>query len=186
METDDILKEILTALRRLERMSEEPPRSSSQQGHSPRATEQFPKVELAIERAIAGHARECAIIMKERREERIAPLVEKILVLERQLLDMRKELGGKINGVREDAAKTTTGSVSSVAEKAETALRILKGTDNEAGLEEMVRDLGQWVEMEEETRKEAKEKNRFNIATVLTIVGILVAIGLGVANLFLS
>ncbi len=185
MATDDILKEILSALKRLERASEEPiPHHSSSSASRP--TEQFPKIELAIERAIASHAKECAVIMKERREERIAPLMEKILVLERQLQDMRQELGGKINGVRDDATKTATGSVSSVAEKAETALRILKGADNEVGLEEMVRDLGQWIEQEEETRRVAAEKNRFNIATVLTIVGILVAIGLGVANLFLS
>jgi hypothetical protein len=186
MATDDLLKEILTGLKRLERMSEEPTRSSSQhEQHLPRPTEQFPKVELAIERAIAGHAKECAVIMKERREERIAPLMEKIIVLERQLLDMRKELGGKINGVREDAAKTATGSVSSVAEKAETALRILKGAENEVGLEEMVRDLGQWIESEEDSRRTTAEKNKFNIATILTIVGILVAIGLGVANILL-
>lgn len=58
--------------------------------------------------------------------------------------------------------------------------------ENEVGLEEMVRDLGQWIEAEEDSRRTTSEKNRFNVATVLTIVGILVAIGLGIANLVLK
>ena len=103
MATDGILKEILLALRRLEKASDDIPHYSSS---VPRPTEQFPKIELAIERAIAAHSRECAISMREKWEDKISPLLEKVFVLERQLLDMRKELGGKINGVKEDAAKT--------------------------------------------------------------------------------
>jgi hypothetical protein len=185
MAADDVLKEVLAALKRLERLADEP-NPSRFSSSVPRPTEQFPKIELAIERAIASHMKDCAITTKERWEDKISPLLEKIIVLERQLLDMRKELGGKINGVKEDAAKTATGSVSSVAEKAEMALRILKGADNEVGLEEMVRDLGQWIEEEEEARKEAKDRSHFNVTTALTIIGILIAVGLGIANLFLG
>lgn len=181
MATEDVLKEILAALKRLERMSEDPPQSASA-----RPTEQFPRIELTIDRAISTHVKECGIVMKERIAEKIAPLVEKMTKLEKQLEDVKKDLGGKINGVKEDAAKTATGSVTSIAEKAETALRILKGGDNEIGLEDMVRDLGRWIEDEELARREARDKSRFSLTTLLTILGILAAIGLGVLNLVLG
>ena len=182
MGQEDILKQILEALRRLERglpQDDSQPRSASSRPVDPRATEQFPKIELAIKAEIERHSEKCATATKERTADRINPLIESIKTIEGRLVELKKDLGIKINGVRDDATKTATGSVSSITEKVDTLMEAMIGTDKEPGLSEKVRDLGQWVEAEEKRRENEKEKSRFNIGTWLTVIGILVAIGLG-------
>jgi len=187
---DDLLKEILAALKRLENAQDLP---ISVSRHDARPTGQYPReadVKLLITDAITSHASRCSAEMKERLREKIDPILKKVEGLESSLNGLRMELTGRIDVVKEEASKTATGTVISVVEKAETALRILIGSDGEPGLEEMVRDLGQWVEDEEKARdrekEDAKERSRFNVATFLTILGILTAIGLGVLNLALG
>lgn len=183
MGQEDILKQILEALRRLERglpPDDPQPRSASARPTDPRATEQFPKIELAIKDAIEKHADKCFGATKERLIEKIDPLSVRVKQVEEKLSEAKKDLGGRINGVKEEAAKTATGSVTTVEDKVRIIMDILKGAQNEPGLEEMVRDLGQWVEEEEQRRKDVAEKSKFNLTTFLEVVGILTGIGLGI------
>lgn len=183
MGQEDILKQILEALRRLERglpPDDPQPRSVSSRPADPRATEQFPKIELAIKAEIERHTEKCALVMKERMGVQIDPLSARVKTLEEKLSEAKKDLGGRINGVKEEAAKTATGSVTTVEEKVRIIMDTLKGVQNEPGLEEMVRDLGQWVEIEEQRRKDVAEKSKFNLTTFLEVVGILTGIGLGI------
>lgn len=191
MDSEEILKLVLETLRRLETrlgQQEEAARLASSQG--PRPTEQFPKIELEIRKAIEAHTDKCLSATKERMGDRLDPLVKKVEKIESRLDEMKKELGGKINGVKDEAAKTATGSVVSLTEKVDLLGRdvagikkTLVGQDNEPGLEDMVRELGGWVETEENARNVAREASRFNVTTWLTIIGILVAIGAGVAGI---
>jgi hypothetical protein len=188
MGTDDILKQILEALKRLERglPPDEPPRSASSRPPDPRATEQFPRVELAIKDAIEKHSDKCLGATKERITEKTDPLEVRIEKLETDLKDALKDLKGRILTAKEDAAKTAAGPVISLEEKVRLVMESLKGVQGEPGLEEMVRDLGQWVETEEQTRRDVAEKSKFNLTTFLEIIGILTGIGLGLAGIFLK
>jgi hypothetical protein len=189
MGQEDILKQILEALRRLERglpQDDPQPRSVSSRPADPRATEQFPKIELAIKAEIERHTEKCALAMKEKMGAQIDPLSTRVKTLEEKLSEAKKDLGGRINGAREDAAKTATGTVVSVDDKIRGIMEILKGLPNVPGLEEMVRDLGQWVEEEEQRRANAAERSRFSITTVLAAIGIFAAIALGVLNLVIG
>jgi hypothetical protein len=178
MGQEEILKQILEALRRLERGL--PPDDPQPRSASSRPTEQFPKIELAIKSEIERHTEKCSLAMKEKMGAQIDPLSTRVKSLEEKLSEAKKDLGGRINGAREEAAKTATGSVVSVEDKVKGILETLKGVPNEPGLEEMVRDLGQWVEDEEQRRKDAAEKSKFNLMTFLEVVGILTGIGLGI------
>jgi len=184
METDDILKEIRDSLQRLEK-DISATGSSHSAPHLPRPTEQFPKVELAIDRAVGKRAEKCEILREKIVEEKMRPLSERLARIEAKIEEIRQELGGKINGVKADAAKTSTGAVVSLTDKVDKLADVVLGTRGEPGLEESVRNFEEWIDRYEVERMEAAEKSKFKVSTFIQIVGIIVAIGLGVAGLLL-
>lgn len=184
METDDILKEIMDSLRRLEKDISASPPSPSGSPHS-RPTEQFPKIELAIDRAVGKRAEKCEALREKIIEAKIRPVLERLTRIEARSEDMGRELGGKINGVKADAAKTSTGVVVSLTDKVDKLADVVLGTRGEPGLEDSVRDLEQWVARYTEAKIKEAEASKFKVSTFLQIVGIIVAIGLGVVGLFL-
>jgi hypothetical protein len=183
MATDDILKEILDSLQRLEKDISDVGQSPS--GRRPRPTEQFPKVELEILRKIQEHRMTCSSSMKEMVGEKVEGLLEKIGTIEANIGEIAKELGGRINGVKAEATKTATGSVVSLTDKVNKISEVVFGTRGEKGLEDDVRDLGQWVERREAAEHQAAEESKFNLTTAIQMAGIIVAIGLGLASLIL-
>lgn len=184
METDDILKEIRDSLRRLEKDISAVPQSLSGLPSS-RPTEQFPKIELAIDRAVGRRAEKCEAIRKEIFEEKTKPLMERMERLEERVGEIRKDLGGKINGVLGEAAKTSTGAVVSLTDRVEKIADVVLGTRGDPGLEDNVRGLRQWVAKHEAARAKEAEASKFKISAFIQIVGIIVAIGLGIAGLLM-
>jgi hypothetical protein len=75
--------------------------------------------------------------------------------------------------------------VVSLTDKVDKVNEVVFGTRGDAGLEDSVRDLEQWIERYEEERAEAAASSKFRLSTVLQILGILVAIALGVVGIVL-
>lgn len=182
METDDILREIMESLRRLEKDISGAARLPS---GLPRPTEQFPKVELAIDRAVGKRAERCEILREKIVQEKISPLRAQMERIEARVDEIRKDLGGKINGVRAEATKTSTGVVVSLTDKVDKIADVVLGTRGEPGLEDSVRSLEEWVDRYEVERMEVAASSKFKVSTFVQIVAIIVAIGLGVAGLIM-
>lgn len=183
MGTDEILQQIRDSLQRLERDISGAGQSPS--GRPPRPTEQFPKIELEIMRKIQEHRTTCSSTMKEAIAEKAAALLAKIRETDAKVDEIRRELGGRINGVRDEAAKTATGTVVSLTDKVEKVAEVMFGARGDAGLEDSVRDLEQWVERYEAQKAKSAAASKFRLSTLLQIVGILVAIALGVIGIVL-
>jgi hypothetical protein len=183
MGTDEILQQIRDSLRRLERDISAAGQSPS--GRAPRPTEQFPKVELEIMRKIQEHRTTCSSSMKEALAEKAGALLANIRETDAKVEEIRRELGGRINGVRDEATKTATGTVVSLTDKVDKVNEVVFGSRGDAGLEDSVRDLEQWVERYEEEKAKAAASSKFRLSTLLQILGILVAIALGIVGIVL-
>lgn len=181
MGTDDILEQIRDSLQRLEKDISDAGRLPS--GRLPRPTEQFPKVELEIIRKIQEHRSTCTSSVKEMIGEKVKILGARIEEVGAKVEEIKRELGGRINGVKDEATKTATGSVVSLTDKVDKVNEVIFGTRGEAGLEESVRDLEEWVKRYDAAKKKASEASKFKLTTLLQILGILAAIALGIVGI---
>jgi len=183
-EDEKVLGEIHDSLRRLEKAVREGGQSPSG-SRTPRSTEQFPKVELEIMRKIQEHRTACSASMKEVIGEKVEPLLAKMKEIEVRVDEINKELGGRINGVRDEATKTATGTVVTLTDKVDNINDSLFGTRGDAGLEDSVRDHQGWIDRYEEKKAKTAASSKFKLSTLLQIAGILVAIALGVIGIVL-
>lgn len=182
---EKMLQEMLGLLRSLEQRLEEG-------SNRPRDTTVLPKAEWVkwvMREVLSDQHRNCTTDCKERLKEIKQALEKEITANKGQI----KTLEDTITGVSKttDATKTTTNNVISMAEFVDSLrkLNLVQWHDEffeDDGLKEQIEYSYSWIIDEEDRRAAALNSSRFKISTMLTIIGIMLAFGMGLAALIVN
>jgi hypothetical protein len=149
-----------------------------------RPTESITKSSLETMKLIQAQEKECARACKDRLQAKIDPVANDIHRLEEGLKDLKTRIFAEVGDI-DTASKTRNGHVATLADHVDRLMRTLYlGEDGQ--LDDRVAYVEAWVD--ERIAQEAEEKvsSRFTISTILAIVGILSALGLGIAGLIIQ
>ena len=149
-----------------------------------RPTESVTKSSLETMKAIRDQQKDCERACKDRIQAKFDTLHNDIVRIEESHKDLKKRIFVQVEGLGA-ASKTHNGHVASLESKINRILATVYGCD-EGELDDRVEFLEAWVDERIAEKEAAKEASRFKISTVLTIVGIFSAIGLGVTNLVIQ
>ena len=181
MTLEQFIEEAQPLLLELHRLVEAVESLKSEGKYTPRPTEGITKASLETMKLIQAQERDCVKDCKERITTKFDSLKEKVNTIEENTRDLKRRIFSEVEGLGE-ASKTRNGHFASLEGRVNRLVDKMFNPE-EGELDDRVVYLEAWIVEEEEKRAKALETSRFKVSTMLTIIGILIAVALGVANL---